>query len=83
MKGIITSVFLLLISTALFAQTSGTTQQESKGKSGASPSQIAVSDPGAPSKRNAAPPAKPNSGDKTTGKNKPHFKKVKAKFPHK
>ena len=46
-----------MISAALFAQTSGITQQETKGKTTSTPSQIAVSDPGAPSKRTAAPAA--------------------------
>jgi hypothetical protein len=55
----------------LFAQTNVPAQQEKQSKaSTATPSQIAVSDPGAPSKRTAAPAAANNGSTKTATKGK-------------
>jgi len=78
-KKIISSASLLFISAALFAQTTGTTPQETKSKvSKSSPNQIAVSDPGVPNKaaRTAAPAPSPaaNDANKPKGKAKGHSK---------
>ena len=78
MTKIISSTLLLIISAALFAQTSSAPQpqtKDTKGKTSATPNQIAVSDPGVPNKT-AAPAPSPATNDvnKPKGKAKGHSK---------
>lgn len=75
MKKIMLTATAFIVTVSLFAQTSSPPQpasKDTKGKTSAAPNQIAVSDPGTPSKRTAAPAPASSAPSKeaTKGKHK-------------
>ena len=73
MKKIMLTATAFIVTVSLFAQTSSPPQpasKDTKGKTSAAPNQIAVSDPGTPSKKTAAPASSAPSKEATKGKHK-------------
>ena len=76
MKKIISTTLSLLVTVVVFVQTTEAMQQATKGKTSATPSQIAVSDPGVPNKvaKTAAPASEKDSKTKKNENSTPNKK---------